>query len=55
MEIIFFIFGMQKDGFGGFEKGHFCKKPCGGRGLELAKSKFRLKFRNLQTVNGSNQ
>ena len=38
MAIIFFIFGMQKDGFGGFEKGHFFKKPRGGRGLELAKS-----------------
>ena len=38
MPIIFFIFRMKKDGFGGFEKGHFVKKPCDGRGLELAKS-----------------
>ena len=38
MTMIFFIFGMQKDGFWGFEKGHFFKKPHDGRGLELAKS-----------------
>ena len=38
MAIIFFIFGMQKEGLGGFEKGNFFKKPRDGRGLELAKS-----------------
>ena len=38
MATIFFIFGMQKDGLGAFEKGHFFKKPRGSRGLELAKS-----------------
>ena len=38
MAITFFIFGMQKGGFGGFEKEHFFKKPCDGRDLELAKS-----------------
>ena len=38
MAIIFFIFGTQKVGFGGLEKGHFFKKPRDGRGLELAKS-----------------
>ena len=27
MAIIFFIFAMQKDKFGGFEKGHSFKKP----------------------------
>ena len=29
---------MQKDKFGGFEKGHSFKKPRDDRGLELAKS-----------------
>ena len=38
MAIIFFIFAMQKDRFGAFEKGHSFKKPCDDRGLELAKS-----------------
>ena len=38
MAIIYIIFGMQRGGFGGFEKGHFFKKPRDGRGLELAKS-----------------
>ena len=38
MAIIFFISGMQKGAFGGFEKGHFFKKRRDGRGLELAKS-----------------
>ena len=31
------IFAMQKDRFGGFEKGHSFKKPRDYRGLELAK------------------
>ena len=38
MAMIFFIFGIQKGGFGGFEKGHLFKKRRDGRGLELAKS-----------------
>ena len=38
MTITFFVFGMQKGGFGGFEKGHFFKKPRDDRGLELSKS-----------------
>ena len=38
MAIIFFIFAMQKDRFGGFEKGHSFKKTRDDRGLELAKS-----------------
>ena len=37
MAIIFFFFAMQKDRFGGFEKGHSFKKLCDDRGLELAK------------------
>ena len=36
--IMFFIFAVQKDMFGGFEKGHSFKKPRDDRGLELAKS-----------------
>ena len=38
MAIIFFIVALQKDWFGGFEKGHPFKKPCDDGGLELAKS-----------------
>ena len=38
MAIKFFSFAMQKDEFGGFEKGHSFKKPRDDRGLELAKS-----------------
>ena len=38
MAIIPFIFRMQEGGFGGFEKGHFFRKPRDDRGLELAKS-----------------
>ena len=38
MTIKFFSFAMQKDKFGGFEKGHSFKKPRNHRGLELAKS-----------------
>ena len=38
MATISFIFAMQKDRFGGFEKGHPFKKPRDDRGLELAKS-----------------
>ena len=38
MAIIFFIFAMQKDRFGGFEKGNSFKKPRDDKGLELAKS-----------------
>ena len=38
MAIIFFIFEMQKDRFGGFEKGHSFKGPRDDRGLELATS-----------------
>ena len=38
MAIIFFIFAMQKDRFGGFEKGYSVKKPHDDKGLELAKS-----------------
>ena len=38
MATIFFIFAMQKDRFGGFEKGHSFKNPRNDRGLELAKS-----------------
>ena len=38
MAIISFISVMQKDGFGGFEKGQFFKKPRDDRGLGLAKS-----------------
>ena len=39
MAMIFFIFWMQKGGFGGFETGHFFEKPRDGRGLELTKSR----------------
>ena len=35
---ILFIFAMQKGRLGGLEKGHFFKKLCDVRGLELAKS-----------------
>ena len=38
MAIIFFIFAMQNDRFGGFEKEHSFKKPRDDRSLELAKS-----------------
>ena len=38
MAIILFIFVVRKGRFGGFEKGHFSKKPRDDRGLELAKS-----------------
>ena len=38
MAIILFIFAVGKGRFGGFEKGHFSKKPRDDRGLELAKS-----------------
>ena len=38
MAIMFFIFAMQKDRFGGLEKGHSFKKLRDDRGLELAKS-----------------
>ena len=38
MAIILFIFAVRKGRFGGFEKGHFSKKPRDDRGLELAKS-----------------
>ena len=38
MAIIFFIFAMQKDRFGRFEKGHSFKIPRDDRGLELATS-----------------
>ena len=38
MAIIFFIFAMQKDRFGDFEKRHSFKEPRDDRVLELAKS-----------------
>ena len=38
MAMMFFIFTMQKDRFGGFEKGHSFKNPRDERSLELAKS-----------------
>ena len=38
LAMILFIFAVQKGRFGGFEKGHFFKKPRDERGLELAKS-----------------
>ena len=38
MAIIFLMIGVQKSGFGGFEQGHYFKKPRDDRGLELAKS-----------------
>ena len=38
MAMIFSIIGVWKSGFGGFEQGHYFKKPRDDRGLELAKS-----------------
>ena len=38
MAIIFLIIEVQKSGFGGFEQGHYFKKPRDDRGLALAKS-----------------
>ena len=38
MAIILFIFAVQKDRFGRFEKRHSFEKPRDDRGQELAKS-----------------
>ena len=49
MTIIFLIIGVQKGGFGGFEKGYYIKKPCDDRGMELAKSWRRMSNKKFIT------